>query len=115
MYNDNEILFPHYAITHLKRTRSKAWGEFVERISKLPENHEEVLAFMLMMIRLNGCMNCETDSFRAMKGCIPCAQQSLKRFKGADEELYDMFNRALQDVRKFASQAPEWKIKPRES
>jgi hypothetical protein len=102
MYTSNDILFPHHAIASLKNLRGQAWYQLVERITTLPETHEETLAFMLMMIRLNGCMSCETDSYRAMRGCTACAIQTLRRFKGDDSEMLDMFARALKDVREFA-------------
>jgi hypothetical protein len=103
MYSNNDILFPHHVIATLKRLRGAEWEKLVERITKLPENHEETIAFMLMMVRLNGCMACETDSYRAMRGCASCAQQTLRRWKGDDEELLEMFDKALADVRKWAT------------
>lgn len=98
MYADNEILFPPYAIPKLREARGERWGGLVDRVMQLPEDHPEALAFCLMMIRLDGCMNCETDSYRAMRGCVPCALQSLRRFKGSDEELLARFEAALEDV-----------------
>jgi hypothetical protein len=68
----------------------------------LPETHEETLAFMLMMTRLNGCVSCETDSYRAMRGCAACTIQTLRRFKGSDEDLIEKFADALADIRSFA-------------
>src|SRR4051812_31231358 len=102
MYTNNEILFPHHVIPTLKKLRGPKWQALVENISKLPETHEETLAFMIMMIRLDGCMACETDSYRAMRGCGACALQTLRRYKGADEELVGQFDAALEEVRKFA-------------
>jgi hypothetical protein len=110
MYTNNDILFPRSAIPTLKGLRTPVWREFVERVAALPETHEETLAFMLMMIRLNGCMSCETDSYRAMRGCIACSQQTLRRFKGSDQELFDLFERALKDVRTFSSKHQEFTI-----
>lgn len=102
MYSSNDILFPHHAIPTLKHLRGEAWRALVERVASLPEKHEETIAFMLMMVRINGCMACETDSYRAMRGCVACAQQTLRRYKGSDDELLDHFQRALAEVQKFA-------------
>jgi hypothetical protein len=104
VYTTNEILFPHSAIAALRQARGPAFSALVERILKLPETHEETLAFMYMMIQLDGCMGCETDSFRAMKGCAACAVQTLRRFKGEDAELIALYEQALYDVRAFAAQ-----------
>ena len=105
MYTNNELLFPHHVIPTLKKLRGPEWAALVERITKLPECHEETLAFMLMMIRLNGCMACETDSYRAMRGCAACAIQTLRRYKGDDSELLEFFDNALEDIRKFADES----------
>jgi uncharacterized protein YoaH (UPF0181 family) len=110
MYSDNDILFPHYAIASLKRLGGEAWQKLVERIVELPENHEETIAFMKMMVDLNGCLSCETDSYRAMRGCTACAQQTLRRHKDGDEALLKRFEDALEEVRRFAFEALQYDI-----
>ncbi len=98
MYTGNELLFPAYVIPKLKELRGHEWRKLVERVAKLPEAHPESLAFSLMMIRLDGCMNCTTDSFKAMRGCALCAMQSVRRFKGSDRELLKLYQQAREDV-----------------
>lgn len=98
MYSENELFFPHYAISKLRNARGPEFQKLVDRVSAHPEDHPEVLAFSLMMVRIDGCLNCETDSYRAMRGCVPCAQQSLRRFKGDDQALLERFNKALEDM-----------------
>jgi hypothetical protein len=106
MYTSNDLLFPAHAITSLRHLRGDKWQQLVERVLTLPENHEESLALVLTMIRLNGCMACETDSYRAMRGCAACALQTLRRFKGDDDDLLKLFQDALQDVQDFADDTP---------
>jgi hypothetical protein len=65
---------------------------------------------MLMMIRMNGCVSCETDSYRAMRGCAACAIQTLRRYKGDDGELLDAYEQALSDIRHFAATRPNMGI-----
>ncbi len=101
MYTKNELMFPYYAIQHLRDARGDEWRDLVDHVASLPETHEEVLAFMLMMIRVNGCLPCETDSYRAMRGCIMCTRQTLRRFKESDEELLQMYAEALDAVRAY--------------
>lgn len=110
MYTNNDILFPHNAIPVLRNLRGDKWATLVDHILTLAENHEETLGFMLLMIRLNGCMNCETDSYRAMRGCPACAIQTLRRFKDDDEQLFAMYEQALRDVRAFAYQTETYTI-----
>lgn len=107
MYTKNELLFPHHAIAHLRKLRGAEWQELVDRVLTLPESDEQSLAFCLMMIRLNGCLSCETDSFRAMRGCDACSIQTLRRYKGADRELLTLYAQALQDVHGYLSSDPK--------
>ena len=101
MYTANELMFPGYAIPLLRNMRGLEWSTLVDRVTALPETHEERLAFMLMMIRLNSCMACETDSYRAMRGCGACSQQTMRRYKGADRDLMRAYQQALEDVRRY--------------
>lgn len=101
MYTNNELLFPHYVIPLLRGARGPAWQALVDRVLELPETHPEALAFSLTMIRLDGCMACETDSYRAMRGCALCAAQTLRRFDGSDEDLLASYEQALADVQAF--------------
>jgi hypothetical protein len=101
MYNNNELLFPAYVIPKLKDLRGLEWRKLVERVAKLPEDHPESLAFSLMMMRLDGCINCETDSFKAMRGCALCAMQNIRRFKGRDSDLLSLYQQARQEVAEY--------------
>lgn len=101
MYAKNELLFPHYVIPALRDLRGTEWRELVEHVLTLPETHEQSLAFSLMMINLNGCLSCETDSYRAMRGCTLCAVQTLRRYKGSDKELLTLFRQSLEQVQRF--------------
>lgn len=101
MYAANEILFPAYVMPELRNSRGAKWRDLIDRVTALPETHEEVLAFMLMMIRLNGCMECETDSYRAMRGCNLCALQTLRRYKGSDDQLLAIYEENLTTMREY--------------
>ncbi len=104
MYINTEIMFPNYVIPVLRDLRGEEWRKLIDRIEPLPDSHPEKLAFVLMMIRVNGCMECETDSYRAMRGCAMCATQTLHRYKGSDQELLKAFARALNDVQEYLSE-----------
>ncbi|MBN1202069.1 MAG: hypothetical protein JXJ20_09455 [Anaerolineae bacterium] len=104
MYTKNELMFPTYAIPRLRDARGEAWRNLVDRLASLPDTHEEVLAFMLMMVRFNGCLSCETDSYRAMRGCTMCARQTLRRYKGSENDLINMYRQALEDVQRYLDQ-----------
>ena len=106
MYAENELLFPPYVIPRLVRARGEPWRALVERVTTLPADDPETLAFSLMMIRLDGCLSCETDSYRAMRGCAACALQTLHRFKGTDQDLLQRYSKALQDVQVYLAAHP---------
>jgi hypothetical protein len=107
MYAENELLFPPYAISKLTQSRGQDWQKLVQRVLRREENHPERLAFSLMMVRLDGCLGCETDSYRAMKGCISCALQTLRRFKGSDADLLDRYDQALNDLTAYLETLPQ--------
>lgn len=101
MYADNELLFPSHVINKLRFARGEQWRALVERVAALPETHEDRLAFSLMMIKLDGCLNCETDSYRAMRGCKACALQTLRRHKGSDEDLLRLYRKAQEEIGRY--------------
>lgn len=101
MHAGSELLFPPYAIAPLRELRGPKWRALVKRVAALPETHPESLAFSLMMIRLDGCLTCETDSYKAMRGCVQCAIQTIRRFKESDEELLGFYEQALVDVNAY--------------
>ncbi len=96
--NGAEIFFPLNLVADLRMMRGEQWQRLVERIITLPENDPDALAFGLMMIRLDGCLSCHADSYRAMRGCSLCAQQTVRRFKGSDDDLIQMWETARVDV-----------------
>ncbi len=96
--SDTEMLFPTRVIPALKNLRGRSWKDLVEGVATEPDGAEGTLAFGLMMIRLNGCLTCHSDSYRAMRGCTICAQQSIARFKDTDEGLVRLYKNAQKDV-----------------
>lgn len=102
MYNeDTEILFPSRVIPTLRSVRGGDWNHLIDKVIPTKPSSHEHLAFVLMMIKLGGCTNCNADSFRGMRGCSQCAKQSIKRFRGDDEELIRLYNEALQEIKDY--------------
>jgi hypothetical protein len=99
--SDTEMLFPTRVIPTLKSLRGLVWQSLVESVAAKPDGDEDTLAFGLMMIRLNGCLTCHSDSYRAMRGCTVCAQQSVARYKEADDGLVKLYQKAGRDVRLY--------------
>ena len=99
MYPKAELIFPPRLISSLRDLRGPDWAALVDRVAKLAETDPESLAFTMMMIRLDGCLSCETDSFRAMRGCLACTHQVLHRYKGPDTDLVKRYQRCHDEVR----------------
>jgi len=99
--SDAEILFPARVISFLRNLRGPVWKQLVDHILKQEAGSIEEHAFCLMMIRLDGCLTCHADSYRAMRGCTLCAQQTITRFKGSDQELVDMYEQAKADLNQW--------------
>ena len=105
--NDAEMLFPVRVIPQLQDLRGDQWRELVAEVAALPETDPKKLAFSLMMVRLDGCLSCQCDSYRAMRGCTLCAKTTIGRFKGSDRDLLKEFSRARQDVEAYFSNGHE--------
>jgi hypothetical protein len=99
MYNpETEVLFPSKAIGSLLKLRSKTWQDLANQVDAQPVQSSEQTAFVLMMVKIDGCVTCNVDSFRAMRGCPACAQLNIKRYKGTDEDLLHLYQQALKDA-----------------
>ena len=102
MYNtDTELLYPMRVTPTLRNVRETAWAQLVDRVTSKEADISEKMAFTLMMVKLDGCANCNTDSFRAMRGCTQCARQNIKRFRGNDQELIKQFSQAKAEVDRY--------------
>lgn len=96
--NDAEVLFPARVVVTLRHLRGEKWRHLVEQVMVRPENDPDMLAFGLVMIRIDGCLSCHSDSYRAMRGCTLCAQQSISRFKGSDDDLIRLWETARTEI-----------------
>jgi hypothetical protein len=110
MYVNAEIMFPPSVIPALRDACGPGWRSLVDTVTRLDDTHPESLAFSLMMIRLDGCLACEIDSFRAMRGCTACALQTLRRHRKNERELLRLYQAALADVRAYLATRPDWTV-----
>lgn len=102
MYNpDTELLFPLRVLPQLASLRGEEWRKLVERVSQPAASQIERCSFVLMMVRMGGCISCNSDSFRAMRGCTICAKQTVRRFKGADKDLVEQHRLLQKEVEQF--------------
>ena len=111
MHSGSELLFPPYAISPLRDLRGSEWRDLVLRVSALPETDPDSLAFSLMMVKLDGCLTCETDSYKAMRGCVQCAIQTIRRFKECDDDLLSQFEEAQVEVEAYLKENAHQKKK----
>jgi hypothetical protein len=102
MYNaDTELLYPMRVTPALRNIRNDNWATLIDSVTSKDAGISDQLAFTLMMVRLDGCVNCNTDSFRAMRGCTQCAKQNIKRYHGDDQELVEQYKQAKIEVERY--------------
>lgn len=101
MYPKAEILFPPKLIPSLRTLRGPEWADLVSEVARLPETDPSVLAFCLMMIELDGCMNCYAGSYKFMRGCAACAKQTIMQYKGSDADLLQVYQQARQQIQAY--------------
>jgi hypothetical protein len=93
-----DLLFPSRAIEPLRKLRGAQWESLISHLVELDPTNPERVAFVLFMVRIGGCTTCQSDSFRAMRGCVVCASNTVKRFKGNDQNMIDLYNEAKRDI-----------------
>ena len=102
MYNpETDLLFPARALPALSELRGSEWQELVTSVMEAGPDSHELMAFILMMVRLNNCSTCNADSFRAMTGCIACARQSVKRSHETDHALAALYQADKVEVEQY--------------
>jgi hypothetical protein len=99
--NDTETLYPFRVTPLLKSYRSKIWKDIIDQVVDKQASDIDQIGFSMMMVKLGGCITCSADSFRAMKGCTHCATQTVRRFRGTDEELKELFLENVEEVKKY--------------
>jgi hypothetical protein len=99
--NEIDLLFPSRAIEHLRKLRGDQWDYLIANMVNLEPAEPGRVAFVLFMVRIGGCTTCQSDSYRAMRGCILCSTNTIKRFKGSDQNLIDLYNEAMKDISKY--------------
>jgi hypothetical protein len=102
--NTVDLLFPSRAIESLQALRGEKWEELVKNVVMLEPGDPARIAFVLMMVKISGCTACQSDSFRAMRGCGLCSNTTIKRFRGSDQSLIDLYNDAKKDVVKYINE-----------
>jgi hypothetical protein len=81
--------------------RSQEWQQLIADLCANPAEKTDHLAFVLMMVKLGGCLGCNADSYRAMRGCTQCARQTVRRFRGSDKDLIEQFNQSRREMETY--------------
>jgi hypothetical protein len=93
-----ELLFPAHLISSLRELRGDEWRALVDRVAALPETHPDSLAFVLMMIEMDGCLKCNSNNYKFLRGCFLCATQTIQSFKGTDDDLLELYGHARHEL-----------------
>jgi hypothetical protein len=101
MYNeDTEMLFPLRVAPSLMGLLGNSWDQLLADVIQSDDSVKQK-AFVLLMVRMGGCLTCNADSFRAMRGCTQCAQRTVKRIRDDDETLLRQFQSSCDEVETF--------------
>jgi hypothetical protein len=99
-----ELLFPAHLISSLRELRGEDWRALVDRVAALPDTHPDSLAFVLMMIELDGCLRCNSNNYKFLRGCFLCATQTVQSYKGSDNDLLELYNKAHRMINRHLTQ-----------
>jgi hypothetical protein len=103
-HSDTEILFPMRVAPGLRDLRGRKWRHLVEQALQASDGEEPQLAFGLLLIRLAGCLTCHPDSYRALRGCTACATHVVRRHRGDDDDLVELYQRAESDIELYLAE-----------
>lgn len=103
-HSDTEILFPMRVAPGLRDLRGHKWRRLVEQAVQAPDGDGPQLAFGLLLIRLAGCLTCHPDSYRALRGCTACATHVVRRHRGDDDDLVELYQRAESDIELYLAE-----------
>jgi hypothetical protein len=104
VHSKAELLFPVHLISSLRDLRGDQWRILVDQVALLPDTHPDSLAFVLMMIELDGCLRCNSNNYKFLRGCFLCATQTVQSFKGSDSDLLDLYQRAKKTIHRQLEQ-----------
>jgi hypothetical protein len=99
--NPTEFLFPPRLIPELIGLRGNDWQMLIEKIAHEEPRSLERIGFELFIVRLNNCITCHIDSYRSLHGCLKCARQSISRYRGSDQELIGLYNKACAEIENY--------------
>jgi len=89
----HESFFPGFGVEPLQYARGRLWAELVEHVVSLPSLHPDVMAFTLMIRRLQYDLGLDTHA-----DCAICAARAASRFEGSDDDLMGLYMGALSEV-----------------
>lgn len=104
VHSKAELLFPAHLIASLRDLRSEQWRALVDQVAALPDTHPDSLAFVLMMIELDGCLRCNSNNYKFLRGCFLCATQTVQSYKGSDGDLLELYQRAQKTIQRQLAQ-----------
>jgi len=99
-----EMIFPPQLIPGLRDLRDSDWAELIDQIVVREPSHIDRMALELLVVRWSGCVNCQSDSFRAMQGCAQCVMQSVRRYRGSTSDLQRIFAEAVHEIETFLNE-----------
>lgn len=98
--DESQMIFADWMVSSLDTFGVPLWQNFFEQVSESPSDSLERKAFVLMIAKLDSCETCNADSFRALRGCVRCVEQNISRMREKPQELLDLFEKAMEEIKK---------------
>lgn len=98
---DTEILFPSRVIPELATIRGQEWQALVAFVQSDRSTLLDELALVYTVVKTAGCVSCNSDSFRAMRGCTQCSLQAMRRSRCSDTDFVELFEECRSELERY--------------
>lgn len=97
MFAGHQLLFAASRVNPVGKQRGYRWEQIVERVSALPLNSAEVVAFRLTIDRLRRTLGTGRGHCSDVV-CPHCISEVLDAYPGDEDELVTLYTRSLNEV-----------------
>ncbi len=98
---DTDLIFPLRVLPLIADSHDTEWKKLAKLACADGSDALDKLGLVLTMVKLAGCVSCNSDSFRAIRGCSQCAAQTIRRQRAGNGELMQLFLQNRKEVESY--------------
>jgi len=98
---DSELIFSIRILPSICSLRGEQWKCLCESVLANPKDIVKSVGMILLVAKIAGCIKCNSDSYRAIRGCSQCAKQAIRRYKGTDKDLEIHFAKYMMRAKNY--------------